>query len=46
MNSEYDKQLEREIDRELRGLPQLAAPTALISRVMREIAIRARLPSA
>jgi hypothetical protein len=44
MNMDYDKQLEKEIDRQLRDLPELTAPTGLIGRVMREIAARAQLP--
>jgi hypothetical protein len=44
MNSEYDKQLERHIDRALRGLPELAAPPGLVSRVMTAVSRRAALP--
>ncbi len=34
MNSEYEKRLEAKIDRELKGLPELVAPSELASRVM------------
>jgi hypothetical protein len=44
MDSEFEKQIEREIDRQLKELPDLIAPPTLISRVMREIAARAQLP--
>jgi hypothetical protein len=44
MNPDYEKQLEIEIDRELKALPELAAPKALIARVMRVIEQRAQLP--
>jgi hypothetical protein len=33
MNPEYEKELEAEIDRELKGLPELPAPHTLASRV-------------
>jgi hypothetical protein len=44
MNPDYDKQLETAISRELKALPELAAPTALASRVMAAIEQRARVP--
>lgn len=47
MNPEYERQLEAEIDRELKGLTDLAAPPELTSRVMLAIAeskIAARYP--
>ena len=44
MNSEYEKQLERSIDRVLKGLPELAAPPGLASRVMAAVGRRAALP--
>ena len=44
MNGDYEKQLEAEIGRELKGLPPLRAPAALVSRVMTVIEQRAALP--
>ena len=44
MNPDYDKQLEAAISRELKALPELAAPAALASRVMAAIEQRARVP--
>jgi hypothetical protein len=44
MNSDYDKQLEAAISRELKALPELAAPGALANRVMAVIGQRARVP--
>jgi hypothetical protein len=44
MNPDYDKQLEAAISRELKALPELAAPTALASRVMAAIEQRTRVP--
>ncbi len=44
MNSEYEKQLELEIDRALKGLPELEAPRGLMPRVMAAIERRAALP--
>ena len=38
MNVEYEKQLETEIDRELKALPPLTAPSTLTSRVMAAVA--------
>jgi len=40
MSSEYEKSLEAEVDRELKGLPELTAPPGLALRVMRVIAAR------
>jgi hypothetical protein len=37
MNPEYDNQLESEIDRQLKDLPELAAPSNLIRRTMTAI---------
>jgi hypothetical protein len=39
-----DKQLEIEIDRELKALPQLSAPVTLLAKVMAAIAARLELP--
>jgi len=44
MNSEYEKRLESEIDRELRALPELIAPHSLFFRVMAAIESRLNLP--
>ncbi len=44
MNSDYEKQLEAEIHRELQALPELVAPPALVRRVMRQLEQRAALP--
>jgi hypothetical protein len=44
MNPDYDKQLETAISRELRALPELAAPTALVNRVMAAIEQRVTVP--
>lgn len=43
MNPEYEKELAAEIDRELKGLPELSAPRTLAHRVMRAIG-RTALP--
>jgi hypothetical protein len=43
MNPEYERELEAEIARELKGLPQLPAPTTLASRVMLTIEGRANV---
>jgi hypothetical protein len=43
MQPEYERQLEAEIDRELKGLPELSAPHTLVSRVMSEIEGRAEV---
>ena len=43
MNPDYDKQLEVAISRELKALPELAAPGALAGRVMAAIEQRARV---
>jgi hypothetical protein len=44
MNFDYDKKLEAEVDRELKALPQITAPAALVSRVMAAIELRRALP--
>src|SRR6266571_5146207 len=44
VTSEYEKQLEAAVDRELKALPELPAPANLVSRVMAAIAARANLP--
>ena len=44
MNAEYEKQLETAIDRELKALPELAAPRTLGPRVMRALEARANRP--
>src|SRR5262249_40733510 len=44
MNSEYEKNLEQQIDRTLKRLPDLAAPASLLPRVMETIARRHALP--
>jgi hypothetical protein len=44
MNPDYDNQLEAAINRELKALPELAAPGALAGRVMAAIEQRARVP--
>jgi hypothetical protein len=44
MNPDYEKQLEAEIGRELKALPELTAPDALVNRVLRTLEQRARLP--
>ena len=44
MNSEYEKRLEGEIDKELRALPELIAPHSLFLRVMAAIERRLNLP--
>ena len=44
MNPDYEQQLEARIDRELKQLGELSAPTTLASRVMRVIEQRAVLP--
>ncbi len=44
MNPEHDQQLERQIDRALKTLPELRAPRRLSSRVMAAIAAREALP--
>ena len=43
MKPEYEKELEAEIDRELKGLPELPAPDTLASRVMLAIESRAKV---
>lgn len=44
MSSRYEQRLENEIDRELKGLPDLVAPHTLILRVMAMIQQRLNLP--
>jgi hypothetical protein len=44
MSLEYEKKLEVEIDRELKSLPEIAAPATLVSRVMAAIELRKALP--
>jgi len=44
MNAEYDKNLEAQIDRELKLLPALTAPPALAPSVMAVIAANAAVP--
>ena len=44
MNFEYEKRLEAEVDRELKGLPELMAPHTLVLRVMKAIQARLGLP--
>ncbi len=44
MSLEYEKNLEVEIDRELKSLPEIPAPTTLISRVMAKIELQKALP--
>jgi uncharacterized membrane protein len=44
MNPDYDKRLEAEISRELKALPELAAPDTLVNRVMTALEQRARVP--
>jgi hypothetical protein len=44
MNSDYENELEAQIDRELKTLPPLRAPTSLMPRVMTEIAKGAMVP--
>jgi hypothetical protein len=44
MNSEHDNRLEAVISRELKGLPELAAPDSLAARVMAVIEQEANVP--
>ena len=44
MSLDYEKKLEVEVDRELKGLPEIAAPATLIARVMASIELRKALP--
>ena len=44
MNSDYERLLEQEMDRQLKGLPELMAPIALSRRVMVAIEQRCSLP--
>lgn len=41
---DYEQKLEVEIDRELKSLPEIAAPATLIARVMASIELRKALP--
>jgi hypothetical protein len=44
MHSEYEKQLEAEIQRQLDGLRELRAPDTLLARVMSQVGTHAELP--
>jgi len=44
VNQEYEKRLEAEIDRALKGLREMPAPRLLVSQVMAALEQRARLP--
>jgi hypothetical protein len=44
MNSNYEQQLESEISKELRALPELEAPSSLANRVMTALEHRSRVP--
>jgi hypothetical protein len=44
MNPECEEKLAAEIDRELKALPELKAPSTLLRRVMKTIEARRRLP--
>ncbi len=44
MDSEYDRRLEAEVDRVLKGLPDLQAPSTLIPRVRTTLAQRRSVP--
>lgn len=44
MSLEYERKLEAETDRELKALPDIAAPATLVARVMAAIEKRAALP--
>jgi hypothetical protein len=44
MNSNHDKQLELEINRELKALPELTAPDSLTNRVLAAIEYRSNVP--
>ncbi len=44
MSLEYERKLEAEIDRELKELPEIGAPSTLVSRVMAAIELRKALP--
>jgi hypothetical protein len=44
MNPDYDKQLDATISRELKALPELAAPGVLANRVMAALEQRVRVP--
>jgi hypothetical protein len=44
MNPDYERNLERQIDRALKALPELPAPNTLCARVMAAVAARQALP--
>jgi len=44
MNSDFERELERRIDRLIKVLPELPAPTSLSARVLRTIEQRIRVP--
>jgi len=44
MSQEYEKQLETEVGRSLKNLPELAAPPTLSARVMAALEARSRVP--
>jgi hypothetical protein len=44
MNPDYENQLEAEVDRQIKGLPELRAPRTLTSRVMARIGKQRPLP--
>ena len=44
MNAEYEKNLEAQIDRALKGLPELMAPSTLLPRVLESVSRRHALP--
>jgi len=44
MDPDYDRNLEPEIDRELKGLGELRAPDSLMRRVFAELELRAQVP--
>lgn len=44
MNFEYEKRLEAVVDRELKSLPELRAPSTLMFRVMKAVEARLGLP--
>lgn len=44
MNADYEKQLEAGISRELKRLPELAAPDSLVTRIMSALDRRSRSP--
>lgn len=44
MNPDYENKLETQIDRALRGLPELTAPPSLASRIMRQLQAGRQMP--